>query len=89
MAEASMTVSKISDLTSLDVGKRYRVQTDDGAYIEGTIMSLTHHIPLRSTAIVQTHIEFDELYILNEKRQRVHYSFLTWGNRDAVAVEEW
>lgn len=81
-------MQKVSDITSEDVGKLLRVQTNDGAYIEGTLTKITHELPSRTSAIVQTTIEFRELYITNSRGESIPYAFITWGNRNAREIDE-
>lgn len=80
-----MTIRQVSELTPSHIGKLMRVQTENGAYIEGTLASIHSKVTEPFGSVVQVHVTFEELL---SPMGRVHLPFLTYGNRNAREIDE-
>lgn len=81
-------LKRVSDLTSKDVGKRLRVQTLEGAYIEGTLAGVKSVSLEQYKKHVRTWVSFEEFCHYLDGRDRTYVLFETYENRTVEEIEE-
>ena len=79
-------MKKVSDLTPEVIGKRMRIQTMDGAFIEGTVWAVVF-TGIKNAKAIEVGVSFEEIGPYSHGK-REHTMFATHPNRDAFFVEE-
>ena len=80
-------MNTVADLNHSHIGKRVRVQTMDGGYIEGTLAKVTHKVKESYGTYIDTWLEFEE-FTVRTGRENMYIPFHTIGNRSAKEIEE-
>lgn len=80
--------TRVSDLTTDAIGKIYRIQNDDGAYIEGTLEAVTFGV-VGESKVPEVIVSFRELKTsYRENAKRTPIPIYTRPQHSAVEVEE-
>jgi len=81
-------MNRVSDLTTDAIGKIYRIQNDDGAYIEGTLEAVTFGV-VGESKVPEVIVSFRELKTsYRENAKRTAIPIYTRPQHSAVEVTE-
>lgn len=85
MSEVELT--RVEQLNQTHIGRRVRVQTFNGGYVEGTLARVEHTVVRPFGKHVETFVFFEEFCSVSAESND-YVGFRTDGNRLASEVEE-
>jgi hypothetical protein len=85
----SEEVKSVADLRHVHIGKRLRVQSLDGGYIEGTLAGIRHRVMKPYGPQAFTWLAFEEFGLdFDGSEKRDYIWFMTYENRVAQEIDE-
>jgi hypothetical protein len=77
----------VAELNQTHIGKRLRVQSFDGGFIEGTLAKVKHELKEPYGKFIETWLAFEE-FTVKQGRDMIYIPFMTIGNRSAREIDE-
>jgi hypothetical protein len=78
----------VGEISGRHLGRRLRVESADGAYIEGTLASVSHVTLSPWGTSIRTLLTFEELFEYPPNKEREYVVITTYLNRSAEELPD-